>query len=388
VDRPTPEDYQPRLGAWGHGWRVLLMLGLSAVVWFPDVVVELWERHRVMFWVDVALGVLSYALVLRRRRWPMTVAVILSAMATLSGLAAGPATLAAASVATRRRMWQVVTIGVVNLVSAQAFSVLPWVRSADPYWVVLSVNITVIVAVLALGMYVGSRRELVWTLKQRAHRAETEQALRVDQARGNERARIAREMHDVLAHRISQVSMHAGALAFRDDLDADALRAGVGDIQAKANQALTELRAVLGVLRDDETGELLSTPQPTYDDLSRLVADARSSGVAVELTDTLERSADVPEIAGRTIYRVVQEGITNARKHAPGSAVAVTVAGRPEDGIDVAVRNPVGFGRTSTPGAGLGLVGLSERAELRGGRLEHGTLDGVFELHAWIPWAT
>lgn len=363
------------------------MLSLSTVVWVPAVVTELWTDYRSFFWLDLALGVVAYVLVHWRRRWPMPVAVVLTTMATVSGVAAGPATLAAASLATRRRTWQVVTIGVLSLLSAQTFSVLPWVRSADPYWVVLSVNITVVVAVLALGMFIGSRRELFWTLRQRAVRAEEEQALRVEQARGNERARIAREMHDVLAHRISQVSMHAGALAFRDDLDARELRAGVGDIQAKANQALTELRAVLGVLRDDETGELLSTPQPTYDDLARLVADVRASGVVVDFTDRLEDSDELPAIAGRTVYRIVQEGITNARKHAPGSVIAITVAGRPDDGVDVVVRNPLGFGRTVTPGAGLGLVGLSERAELRGGRLDHGTEDGVFELHAWIPWA-
>ena len=83
------------------------------------------------------------------------------------------------------------------------------------------INVTFMASVLGWGMYVGSRRELVWTLRQRAERAEAEQELRVAQARSNERARIAREMHDVLAHRISQISMHAGALAFRDDLTAD-----------------------------------------------------------------------------------------------------------------------------------------------------------------------
>src|SRR5690606_4522218 len=137
-----------------------------------------------------------------------------------------------------------------------------------------------------------------------------ERDLRVGKAQSDERARIAREMHDVLAHRISQVSMHAGALAFRTDLDADALRAGIAEVQAKANDALTDLRGVLGVLRDPDTGTIAHRPQPTYDDLPALVADARSAGARLELDDRLE-ARPLPAALGRTLYRIVQEGITN-----------------------------------------------------------------------------
>ena len=109
-------------------------------------------------------------------------------------------------------------------------------------------------------MYIGSRRELLWTLRNRAETAEAEQELRVSQARSNERARIAREMHDVLAHRISQISMHAGALSFRDDLTADEMRDSAAVIQEKAHEALTDLRGVLGVLRDDGSGRVGEAP--------------------------------------------------------------------------------------------------------------------------------
>ena len=89
--------------------------------------------------------------------------------------------------------------------------------------------------------------------------------MRTERARDTERTRIAREMHDVLGHRISQISMHAGALAYRTDLDAAQLREGIADINEKAQEALTDLRSVLGVLRDRDTGELLDRPQPTHD---------------------------------------------------------------------------------------------------------------------------
>jgi signal transduction histidine kinase len=241
---------------------------------------------------------------------------------------------------------------------------------------------------MAWGMYIGSRRELLWTLRHRAERAEAEQELRVRQARSNERARIAREMHDVLAHRISQISMHAGAIGFREDLTAEEMRDSVGVIREKAHEALTDLRGVLGVLRDGGTGLAEEAPQPTYADLPALVADAQGSGLNVSFEDEVDtRGQQVPDALGRTLYRIVQEGITNARKHAPGSRLTIRVSGSPEGGLDVRMRNPIGFGPTATPGAGLGLVGLAERAELSGGRLDHRREGQTFVLHAWIPWA-
>ena len=95
----------------------------------------------------------------------------------------------------------------------------------------------------------------------------------------------------------------------------------------------------------------------------------------------------MPDVVGRTIFRVVQEGTTNARKHAPAAAIRIRVSGAPDDGIEVEIRNGLGFGSSGTPGAGLGLVGLEERAELAGGRLTHGVESGAFVLKAWLPWA-
>jgi signal transduction histidine kinase len=207
-------------------------------------------------------------------------------------------------------------------------------------------------------------------------------------ARSAERARIAREMHDVLAHRISQVSMHAGALAYRGDLSPLEVRTSAAVIQGKANEALTDLRAVLGVLRAPETGELVDAPQPTYDDLPALIQEARETGMNIEYDDRLVDAAGVPVAVGRTVYRIIQEGLTNSRKHAPGALVRVQLGGSPDDGVELTLRNAIGFVTSpAAPGAGLGLVGLSERAQLRGGRLEHRTEGTTFVLHGWIPWA-
>ena len=366
---------------WGHAWRLLLTLSLSAAGWLP--VVD--SQSEVQWALDVALGVVAYVLVFGfRRRWPVPVAVVVSLMAGGSAIASGPAVLAGVSVATRRRWREIALVGSVGFAAAQFFVTWQPGSNPEPFWLILSINAVATSAMLGWGMYIGSRRELIWTLRTRAESAEAEQDLRVTQARANERARIAREMHDVLAHRISQVSMHAGALAFREDLTPEQVRSSAAVIREKAHEALTDLRGVLGVLRDD--GELALAPQPTYADLDRLVEEARDTGVNVELLDRVSAPDEVPLAAGRTLYRIVQEGITNARKHAPGSLVTVELTGSPQDGLDVVLRNPLGFGG-ATPGSGLGLVGLSERAELRGGRLEAHRQGSTFVLHGWIPWA-
>lgn len=382
MDRPAPEEYQPELRWYSHLWRTVLMLAISVVVWFTIAD----RQTEQLFLLDIAFGLPCVVLVFFRRRWPLPVAVLTSLLSSVSSLGAGPATLAAVSLATRRRWPQVVFVGLLSLATAQLFTEVQPPTDAQPAWLTFATNVVFMSAILAWGMYIGSRRELLWTLRKRAERAEAEQELRVGRARTTERARIAREMHDVLAHRISQISMHAGALSFRDDLTAEEMRESAAVIQEKAHEALTDLRGVLGVLRDG-SGELLDRPQPTYPDLPELVDEARELGLNIAFDDRLDLTRPVPDVVGRTLYRIVQEGITNARKHAPGALLSIDVSGSPDDGIAFELRNPLGFGPTTTPGAGLGLIGLSERAELRGGRLEHRREGHSFVVRGWIPWA-
>jgi signal transduction histidine kinase len=386
VERPDPAEYQPRLTLWGHTWRYAICLALSAVVWSSAFEGQ-WEDYRWLWWTDLLVGIACYVLVHFRRRWPLAVTLTTAVASLVSGVAAGPGTLAAVSLATRLRLWPIVLAAVVGLVSYQGYVDTQPIRNQDPFWVAFTFNVAITVGIFGWGMYIGSRRVLLWSLRQRAIRAESEQAMRVAQARSTERAQIAREMHDVLAHRISQISLHAGAMAYREDLDAAALRDSAQVVREQAHEALTELRDVLGVLRDPDTGEPAERPQPTYADVALLVDEARAGGLAVRFDDRLAGSAaSLPEVVGRTVYRIVQEGITNVRKHAPGAVLQVEVSGSPDSGVDVRLRNPLGFGPTTTPGSGLGLIGLSERAELRGGRLEHRRDGRDFELHGWIPW--
>lgn len=377
----TTREFQPPLTWRSHLWRYALCLVISSIGW-GSVFAEQWESHRGLWWTDLVLGLVAYVVVAFRRRFPLAIAVALSAASALSGLAAGPAVLATVSLATQRDYRRIAVMAVVSFASGEAFTEIQPQSHDDEWWLNLLINLVATVAILGWGLYIGSRRQLIWTLRDQVARAREQLALRTDSARSAERQRIAREMHDVLAHRISQVSMQANAVMYREDLTPAQLRESVAVIQEKANEALVDLRAVLGVLRDGD-GAPLDRPQPTYADLAALVAEAREIGSTVLLTEDVE--GEVPELAGRTAYRLVQEALTNARKHAPAATVRVSVSGDARRGLHVEVTNPLGFG-AQAPESGLGLVGLRERMELAGGRLEVDRSRGQWMVRGWIPW--
>lgn len=192
-------------------------------------------------------------------------------------------------------------------------------------------------------------------------------------------------MHDVLAHRISTVSMHAGALAFRDDLSPEQVRETAQTIQEMSHLALTELREVLGVLRDGPGDADPEPPQATVLDVQELIEENRRSGMRIDV-DCDADLADLPPALGRTLYRCVQEALTNARKHAPASRVRIAISGGVGDGIDLRVVNPLSLAAVAVPESGFGLVGLAERVALHGGKQSTRTADRAFELRVWLPW--
>jgi signal transduction histidine kinase len=233
------------------------------------------------------------------------------------------------------------------------------------------------VLLTGLGLYVAALRELRASWQERAERADTERVLRDEQARAAERTRIAREMHDVLAHKVSLIALHAGALEVTTD--AGRFQQGAGLIRVTAREALQELRAVLGVLQ--------VYPQPDADgfaDLPELVRAATAAGQRVELH---ERAGPLPPGTARVVYRVAQEGLTNARKHAPGAPVTVAVERDDAGPVTVTVSNAAGTGAAlDLPGSGAGLVGLAERVRLAGGTLHSGPAGGGWRLSAVLPW--
>jgi signal transduction histidine kinase len=335
---------------------------------------------------DQVLGALACAALWLRRRWLVGLAVALTAVSFVSDTAGGACLIALFTLAVHRPFRYVAWVGGAQVVLTPLYF---WLRPDPdlPYLGAVAFVLVLTAAVIGWGMFVRSKRQLLLSLRDRARRAETEARLRAEQAQRLAREAIAREMHDVLAHRLTLLSVHAGALEFRPDAPREEIARAAGVIRESAHEALQDLREIIGVLRAgdrDDTGR----PQPTLAALDALVAESREAGMKVTLDQRVADAAEVPASVGRTAYRIVQEGLTNARKHAPGAEVAVTVTGAPGDGLAVTVRNPPpGRPVPPVPGSGQGLIGLTERATLAGGRLEHGPLrDGGFEVRAWLPF--
>jgi signal transduction histidine kinase len=324
-----------------------------------------------------------------RRRHPVGVAVATAVAAAFFAMAGGALVLAIFNAAMRASRRALAAIVALALVSAMIF---PLLHPSAGRWVTQVLLSSLLIAVgLGWGLFTRGRREVIHSLRERAERLESEQRLRVAQAREAERRRIAREMHDVLAHRLSLLSVHAGALEFRPDATPEEVAEAAGVIRATAQTALEELRDVIGVLRDEPEERTVEPPQPTLARLPALIEESREAGMQIRLSLDASVVEAVPASLGRTAYRVVQEGLTNARKHAPAAAVEVSVTTGDGPLLIVAVvsRGRVGVlaAAVRRERAGAGLVGLAERVSLAEGELEHGPDEnGDFVLRAALPW--
>jgi signal transduction histidine kinase len=249
----------------------------------------------------------------------------------------------------------------------------------------IAVNLFVFVGIWALGDRSRARRELVAQLTSRAEEAERSQALAAGLAVADERARIARELHDVVAHTVSVVVVQAGAgrrVAERDpQRGAEVLAA----IEASGREAMAELRRLVGVLRDDGHPAGARAPLPTLDEVPELVERLATTGVPVTLTMVGDRRP-LPSGVEVSAYRIVQEALTNVLRHAgPVTRVEVTVAYGP-DALAVRVRDDGRGAAAPSSNDGSGLIGMRERAALFGGRLAAGAHpEGGFEVRARLP---
>jgi signal transduction histidine kinase len=338
--------------------------------------------------VDVTLGVVCCTLLWWRRRWPFAVALLCIGLGAFSTSGSVAGLFAMSSLAVHRPLRPALFVAALFPLTAIVCSI--WLGQPDT-WTVILPTVALGAAATAFGMFVRARRQLVATLLDRAERAEADQLVRADRARLAERTRIAREMHDVLAHRISLVALHAGALEVTLDLPPEEIRESAGLLRTTAHQALEELRDVIGVLREEPGQATSSTvPQPTLADIPRLVEETRRSGTKVDFEMQVDGAETAPDTLGRDAYRIVQEALTNASKHARGTLAQVRVAGAPNEGLHVRVRNPPAVGthdRPAPPGSGTGLLGLQERVALASGVLVHGPdATGDFVVEADLPW--
>lgn len=382
----------PPLRWWSHGWRYLTALLISLVV--LGVMLETIPSYEAnahgLAPLDMLLGLAAFVAMGFRRRWPFAIALGLTAASAVAISVDGPWVVCTASMATHRKWWQMISVGVASVGAESAISAL-YPDPTEPAWQTMLLTIPTVAAIFAVGAYTGARRDLLASLRDRAETAEREQSARVAQARTAERSAIAREMHDVLAHRLSLVALHAGALEVARDLPPDQVRESAALLRSTAHQALEELRDVIGVLREEPGREQPSTvPQPTLADIPRLVEETRRSGAKIDFEMQVDGVAAAPGPLGRDAYRIVQEALTNINKHARGTLAQVRVAGAPNRGLHVCVRNPPAVGtqdRPAPPGSGTGLLGLQERVTLANGVLVHGPdASGDFVVEADLPW--
>ena len=357
---------------------------------------------------DVAFGLVGYVALWWRRRWPLAFAAYILVISVFSTLSGGLAFVAAFTVAVHRNWPTALVTSALLTLAAWPSLVLYTSGGTTSVGVLMVVVAVLMLAATGWGMFIRARRQLLASLRGRAERAERSREEHARLARIAERQRIAREMHDVLAHRLSLLATYAGAIEYRPDAPPEQVARAAGVVRAGAHQALDELRDVITVLREDDAdGDGAQRPQPGLADLPRLLEESRDAGARVQLDDRVPDPAALPGAAGRTAYRVVQEGLTNARKHAPGEPVQVVVDGRPGGGLLIEIRNPLVNGHVAEGagaaggaataggagaagpvigGSGSGLIGLTERVRLAGGELDHQATDGEFRLSARLPW--
>lgn len=341
--------------------------------------------HEPLLAVDATCGVALCLALWGRRRWPVALGLASLPILPVSSSAGAASVVILYTVAAYRR-WQIALfLGLVEIALLPAERAIHSQGNSPATYYLAGILGTSVV--IAWGMFRRGRRA---AQRERLLRTQAEEQLRVEQVRHAERERIAREMHDVLAHRISLLSLHAGALEFRPDASPDEISRASAVIRASAHQALEDLRVVIGLLRDGSDGQGPQPPQPTLAALPDLLEESRAAGMRLDADVRVEDLSAVPDVIGRHALRIVQEALTNARKHAGPALVDLRIEGAPGEGLAIEVRNPAPVLTAATPqipGSGTGLLGLAERATLSGGRLEYGLDgDGGFGLRAWLPW--
>ncbi|WP_155054004.1 sensor histidine kinase [Streptomyces blattellae] len=430
----TGEEHVPaRTGPWWWArWRSAVLDGSLAFVSALECAVEGVPFARdagIPVAAGVVFGVLAGSVLVIRRKWPIAVVLVSIAItpAQMGFLMAivGLYTLAASELP-RRIIASLAGMSLVGMFIVTFVRVRQDTASGDVTlgdWFVpfasISASLGVTAPPLLLGLYVGARRRLMESLRERADSLERELQLlaeraeeRAEWARNEERTRIAREMHDVVAHRVSLMVVHAAALqavARKDPEKAVRNAALVGDM---GRQALTELREMLGVLRSgdgverreravplaavgaaaaaaasraaDESGV---GEGPCLSELDELIGQSAAAGMAVDLSVEGESRLYAP-VVEQTAYRVVQEALTNVHKHAAGAKTHVRLAHRASE-IAMQVENeppPEAASSARLPSGGNGLVGMEERVSALGGVFVSGPTDaGGFRVSAVIP---
>ena len=282
---------------------------------------------------------------------------------------------ALAAYGTRRQLLAGLVVAATSLAVHDWYDPYAW--RGDAFWSTAWWNMVLFFAPLIGGLVAGSRRARTLAAEKALAEAEARAAV------AEERARIARELHDVVTHHVNLVVLQAMAATGTLDRDPEKVREPLHVIERSGREALTEMRRLLGVLREDDA-ERMMAPQPGMDDVGALVGSARTAGLSVDL-DVSGTPRMLPAGLALTVYRIVQESLTNAARHAAGSRVGVRLRYEP-DAVDVAVTDDGGPAAVAAPEGGRGLLGMRERVAVFAGTLETGpSPEGGFAVHARLP---
>ncbi|HEY3906292.1 MAG TPA: sensor histidine kinase [Streptosporangiaceae bacterium] len=351
-----------------------------------------WPAHPgSLAWSMLVLQALADSSLVLRRRAPMLVIAIFTAFTLAISLLIDPAGALTPAVAgniwapygtvvaaygpfyyAKNRRVAYGAVGILTLAVARVW---------DPSATIITIAVLRTAFGPLVALYFTAREQAMRALRDRAERAEREQHLLAEQARADERARLAGEMHDVVTHRVSLMVLQAGALGIT--ATDDPTRRAAEELRAAGVQALDELRDLVGILRTAPEDDRV----PSFG-LAELVAESTAVGTPAELVEAGDPGLASP-VVGRTAYRIVREALTNVRKHAPGAQVTVRVD-YSDTQVQLSVRNTAAVAATGTDltatGSGLGLASLRQRVELVQGTLRAGgTPDGGFRLDATMP---
>jgi len=351
----------------------LVDLGLFALVLLPTVGVATRHQHPALG--AVLTGAETVPLLFRRKR-PVAVVAIVTAIAVtmiIFGVWLLPIalyTLAAAP--TRRATW------VVGLTSIVAITLAIAVAGNYPEFGDSAARVVFLVAAWLFGDSLGSRRAYVREIEEKAERLERERDSDTRRVVAEEQARIARELHDVVAHALSVIVVQAGAAEEVFQVDPTRAEAPIRAIDTAARAALADLRRVLGILQEDAAYE----PQPGLERLDGLISQVRATGLQVELEiEGVERP--VPTTVDLSAYRIIQEALTNTIKHAQAEHARVSV--RYGDDLQLEIRDD-GRGAMHSSDAGHGLTGMRQRAAMLGGSVEaKSSPSGGYRVTATLP---
>jgi signal transduction histidine kinase len=402
TDRPAPGSRRRAvaLGCWLLSAGALLLLPALAE---SDPTAQVPAVGSVGWWLSATLLTVQAGLLLRAWQTPRAVLVVVAAAAplaalaglddatSLTSLAVMVATYVAATSRPVRTLWPSLAAAAALVASGGVVSGL--VTDAPAAELVGGAALQAVGTVglaLLVATIVSSRRQVRQAQERQVEALEREQHALVQAAIARERTAMARELHDIAAHHLSGIAVMTAAIATQIDTDPAGAKRAVGQVRQQSTEVLRDLRSLVGLLREgQEPGD---TRPENLAGVAALVRDRAGAGQAIDLTVLGDPGQTGPgsgrgvgPLAQLTAYRMVQESLSNAARHAPGTTARVVVDERSPDAVRLTVSNGPG-GPGSGPGSGFGLLGMRERAELTGSTLEVGpTDDGGWQVSLLMP---